>query len=1731
VHRRRGWNTGKALPNLFAQRNPRKRKAFTFETLEQRYAFSATPLGTQTSSISSDSVEGAAAILMRELQWAALQSGGTNGTFNLTPFQIPTDPYFPDPSNPNPDPTLGGQWHLLNIGQQVGNPDFGDLFGTPGEDINVLPAWELGYTGEGVIVAVLDDGIQSSHPDLFGNMHPIFAYNAFDGTDDTVGDLLGDSHGTRVAGLIGATWSNEAGIPVTGGVGVAPEVTLVPILMLDDGLPQPTFNGEDPATNAFRYAFMIGADITNNSWGFPGRQIVPVDPEFISLLRQTVRQGRDGLGMIHVFASGNDGAIGDFGGNYNSATYSPYISSRYVIGVTASDHDGQYANPGVPGTVSHYANAGANVLVAAPSGTFPSELSIANDDGLGSGLWTTDLIGDAGANARPDPITGIDDDRDFLEDPNYTTRFGGTSGAAPLVSGVVALMLDANPNLTYRDVQEILVRSARQNAQFEIPETQGRSATNSSWQTNQSIPFRDPDAWDTGVFFFDALFDPIADPTLDSFPYSTGSIFGSFPFPSEGNDFQRQQGHYELQPPEFANGAGYTVSQGYGAFGELIGYGHGVVDAELAVTMARDWHSLNQDIPPNTERTYTTFTIPVGDPPYALVPAEEGSDDIGNLLVPGGIVRDPDPESGWIAFWNEYVADAPGPFDPADPDSWPSNDRGFSYIDFKVPVSQQMNVEWVEVKVRVNGPSADLNYVKINLTSPNGMQSELNHHYQDNDFRPNSLQDRSEPGDGWAISGLGGLADSDTFVWTFSTNRNWGESTNSAVIMNPLTGEPQAGPGEFDFSTGTSIPQPIFRDWELHLENWSNSLFTIDDIEIVWHGKPIAGGQLDEEWTDLGVGWEVPVAQRVQGFVGIDVDDDDEFSGIDPLDNNEWNNGYIQNFFGFDPDAPRQSELQRRMLDDFEDTNNNGVFDEGEVREMEPYAANILVEAFRYTPGASGDPADDVVDPQPIAQFLTGHDGNYYFDLVPGNYIIRATDRNALPGTVRDDPNTPVGFRMHYQEEWRINEDWFYAPDRDVMTPEGRPGEIFQPDRDEAPTAFRFDASQPRIPAAIKDLNFLLKPNDSIPTPLNQVVVNGTVYADVNGNSAVDIFDGAASNMRVFYDSIRNGVFDAGEQFVTTNADGTYSLTIAAASDIAFAIGVDLQPGWAPSAPGGALKAFFAGPGEVLNNQDFFLNPPDDPTGSGLGNITGFVFNDLDGDGVRDSGEAGIMGATVFIDTGAIPNGVLDSGEVSVVTGANGGYFIPNLGAGTYRIDVVATADQEPTPEFRMVTLAAGETRTGVAFGLENLAYRDFGDLPASFDVNGFPNHVVFQHFRLGETVDGETEAGNVGDDDASDDGVDVISNGGTIKPGDNRIEVQVAGAGGRLSGWIDWNGNGSFQAEEQITFIDPISGAVLGTEADLSPSPDAQELRFDLPSAPGGSVAARFRWGEAGLNLGNASFIGEVEDYILPSTVSVVAPPLAGDFNGDGGVTAADYVMLRKFMGASLPSLNGSASGSPVGPADQAVWETNFGATAAPVFVPPQSGDFNTDGEVDAADFVAFRKFVNTGTPLPNTTDPDSAVVPADQALWETNFGATAGTGGSSATVNPPANAGAATSDGPSLIALNGTNGSRSQATPDLKSSTPATSSLTFSPAFVGALIDVRSFGSAASTFDGQDATPIGNEQSTADALLLLDQAMAQLDESDDDSPLVDRKAEDDGYDDLALAAVFEENSTWWSL
>ncbi|MFM2277992.1 MAG: hypothetical protein RLZZ444_223 [Pseudomonadota bacterium] len=330
------------------------------------------------------------------------------------------------------DPLLGQQWHLGNSGAGL-------------LDLNVRKVWKPGegfnYTGEGVRVFVIDDGFDYLHSDLSPNYRTDLDYDFADGTSDPFGGAS-DSHGTAVTGIIGAAANG------TGAVGVAYGATLVGYRV--DGFITNTWL--DHIGDAITSAGSSGGDVINISQGiandlnseFRNGYNAAMFTDIETAIGSAVDSGRGNLGTIIVKSAGNSrgaslGASDDYDVNADDWTN----DTRQVV-VAAVDQDG---------FVSSYSSYGAAVLVSG-FGT-PGE------------VVTTDRRGSAG-------YTG----------GNFTTTFNGTSSAAPMVSGVVALMLDANDDLGWRDVQNILASSARH-----VGSTIGSSHSGSEffdWGWNQS---------------------------------------------------------------------------------------------------------------------------------------------------------------------------------------------------------------------------------------------------------------------------------------------------------------------------------------------------------------------------------------------------------------------------------------------------------------------------------------------------------------------------------------------------------------------------------------------------------------------------------------------------------------------------------------------------------------------------------------------------------------------------------------------------------------------------------------------------------------------------------------------------------------------------------------------------------------------------------------------------------------------------------------------------------------------------------------------------------------------------------------------------------------------------------------------------------------------------------------------------------------------------------------------
>jgi subtilisin-like proprotein convertase family protein/endonuclease/exonuclease/phosphatase family metal-dependent hydrolase len=309
------------------------------------------------------------------------------------------------------DPLFTNQWHLRNTGQQGG---------TAGEDARLVSAWDVA-TGAGVVIGIIDDGVQHTHPDLAAAYRADLSYDFnFNDADPMPG--TGDDHGTAVAGVAAARGNNGVGVS-----GTAPAASIAGLRLISAS------TTDRQEADALTYKLQ-DIDIYSNSWGpsDTGSLLEAPGPLTLAAFATGVQTGRDGKGSIYVWAAGNGLDAND------NSNYDGYANSRYTIAVTAVDNTGNQA---------WYAEPGANILVAAPS----------NGDSSGTevGITTVDRTGNDGYNTSTS--TGNLSNRD------YTNDFGGTSSATPLVSGVVALMLEANPNLGWRDVQHVLATTARKN--------------------------------------------------------------------------------------------------------------------------------------------------------------------------------------------------------------------------------------------------------------------------------------------------------------------------------------------------------------------------------------------------------------------------------------------------------------------------------------------------------------------------------------------------------------------------------------------------------------------------------------------------------------------------------------------------------------------------------------------------------------------------------------------------------------------------------------------------------------------------------------------------------------------------------------------------------------------------------------------------------------------------------------------------------------------------------------------------------------------------------------------------------------------------------------------------------------------------------------------------------------------------------------------------------------------
>lgn len=282
------------------------------------------------------------------------------------------------------DPYYDKLWHLRNHEYE-------------GADINVEEAWR--YTkGEGVLAAIIDEGIDIDHNDLRTNIIGFANYDAKDPYTTRPDSKTGYWHGTACAGLLAAA-ENDTGV-----VGVAPGSKFFAIRYSDSDVAQDI--------KAFYDLMEANVSVISNSWG----SYTNLDA-YNAIFQELATKGRNGKGILIFFAAGNDRK------NLDTEGIDDESESPWVISVAAStERDG----------IAAYSNYGSSVDFLAPGGS------------AGGELITTDKMGKEG-----------------YTDWNYNFNFVGTSAAAPIAAGVGVLILSANPDLTRDEVLDIMRKTAR----------------------------------------------------------------------------------------------------------------------------------------------------------------------------------------------------------------------------------------------------------------------------------------------------------------------------------------------------------------------------------------------------------------------------------------------------------------------------------------------------------------------------------------------------------------------------------------------------------------------------------------------------------------------------------------------------------------------------------------------------------------------------------------------------------------------------------------------------------------------------------------------------------------------------------------------------------------------------------------------------------------------------------------------------------------------------------------------------------------------------------------------------------------------------------------------------------------------------------------------------------------------------------------------------------------------
>lgn len=332
------------------------------------------------------------------------------------------------------DPLFTSQWGLNN---------------SSGFDINVCEAWNVTRGNSNVKIAVVDQGIDMNHRDFAANM----LATSFDAISASSPAKLYGDHGTKVAGIIGANQNSEF---ISG---VSPFASLMSVSHNLIG----TASVSQELASAISWAWQNGASIINNSWGDQGATVSQLHSALLeNAITNAITQGRNGLGCIVTFASGNKAPTLDYPGNFDER----------ILCVGSIDAGGNR---------SSFSAYGSKLDVVAPGRNILSTL--------------------------PNNETGYDN---------------GTSFSAPHVAGVAALVLSVNPNLSAQEVRNIIESTAQKVGNYNY--SYNSSRPNGGWNNEMGYGLVDAKAAVLKALNLSLSGQDILCPNDGSFAYSVSNV-------------------------------------------------------------------------------------------------------------------------------------------------------------------------------------------------------------------------------------------------------------------------------------------------------------------------------------------------------------------------------------------------------------------------------------------------------------------------------------------------------------------------------------------------------------------------------------------------------------------------------------------------------------------------------------------------------------------------------------------------------------------------------------------------------------------------------------------------------------------------------------------------------------------------------------------------------------------------------------------------------------------------------------------------------------------------------------------------------------------------------------------------------------------------------------------------------------------------------------------------------